>query len=492
MTDAPAAPTAPTAAAPEIVDPVVAAAAPKIRRRVAELLAAHRLPGVSVGVVRDQSLAWAAGFGFADLETTRRPDADTVYRVASISKTFTAAAVVQLRDRGLLALDDPLVHHLPEFGAVRVRHGRVEDVTLRRLLSHRSGLVSEGPFTYWDTREFPEPDEVLAALPRTEVVLAPDAGAKYSNLAFALLGEVVARRAGQPFPDYVQDHLLGPLGMSSSSFRPREDLLTRMATGYEPHPFEDRPQPAGHTPARGLAAAAGLYTTVADLARWLALQHTAAPPAVGTAADPTADEAVPGPAAVLAPRSLAEMHTPQAIDAAWTEARCLGWFGRRRGETVALGHGGSMHGFISAIQFHKASRTGVVVLTNEGRHDVAGTAALDALDLLLAAQQEHPTPPPDAPPGATPPELRRFLGRYQLRFGGVTHVEYREGVLTLAPAPPERTALHAPARLAATAAALRFRVTQGRAAGEELEFALGADGAVRGFTLSGFAYTRLG
>ena len=283
MTDGPEAPAAPAPAA-EIADPVVAAAEPGIRRRLAELLARHRLPGASVSVVREQTLAWTAGFGFADLETGRRPDADTVYRVASISKTFTAPAVVQLRDRGRLTLDDPLVRHLPEFGAVRVHHGRVEDVTLRRLLSHRSGLVSEGPFAYWDTRQFPELDEVLAALPRTEVVLAPDAGAKYSNLAFALLGEVVARLSGEPFPDYVRRHLFAPLGMDSSSFRPDEALLARMAVGYEPHPFEDRPQPAGHTPARGLAAAAGLYTTAADLARWLGLQLTAAPAAVGAAA----------------------------------------------------------------------------------------------------------------------------------------------------------------------------------------------------------------
>ena len=280
MTDGPEAPAAPAA---ESADPVVAAAEPGIRRRLAELLAQHRLPGASVSVVREQTLAWTAGFGFADLETGRRPDADTVYRVASISKTFTAAAVVQLRDRGRLTLDDPLVRHLPEFGAVRVHHGRVEDVTLRRLLSHRSGLVSEGPFAYWDTRQFPDLDEVLAALPRTEVVLAPDAGAKYSNLAFALLGEVVARLSGEPFPDYARRHLFAPLGMDSSSFRPDEALLARMAVGYEPHPFEDRPQPAGHTPARGLAAAAGLYTTAADLARWLGLQLTAAPSAVGAA-----------------------------------------------------------------------------------------------------------------------------------------------------------------------------------------------------------------
>jgi CubicO group peptidase (beta-lactamase class C family) len=474
------------------VDAVVTAAEPTLRRRITDLLAEHHLPGAAVGVVRGDSLAWSSGFGFADLESARRPDAGTVYRVASISKTVTATAIVQLRDRGRLSLDDPLVAHIPEFSAVRVHHGRVEDVTLRRLLSHRSGLISEGPFSYWDTMEFPEMGGILAALPRTEVVLAPDAGAKYSNLGFALLGEVVARQSGQPFESYARQAIFEPLGMAASSFTPDEALLDRMATGYLPHPFEDWPQPAGHSPARGLAAAAGLYTTVSDLGRWIAFQLTAAPPAVGTAAAPTEDEAPPRPAAVLSPRSLDEMHAPQAIDAEWTEARCLGWAGRRRGDHVFIGHGGSIHGFITHILFHKVSRTGVIVLTNEGRHQVAATAALDLLDILLREHAAQPGAQANALPSATPPEYRRFLGRYQLWAGAVTHVECRDGKLRLAPAPPEKTGLHAPATLAPTADSLVFRVTQGRAAGELLTFTPGEDDAIGGFTLSGFTYSRLG
>jgi hypothetical protein len=157
-------------------DPVIVAAEPKIRRRVGELLARNHLPGAAVGVVRNGRLAWWHGFGFANLEEERRPDADTVYRVASISKTFTATAIVQLRDRGLLGLDDPLVTHIPELAAVRVHFGTLEQVTLRRLLTHRSGLISEGQFSFWDSRQFPEMAEILAKLPETEVVLAPDAG----------------------------------------------------------------------------------------------------------------------------------------------------------------------------------------------------------------------------------------------------------------------------------------------------------------------------
>lgn len=472
-------------------EPVVAEVADRLQRRMGELLRRHRLPGASAGIVRDGRLAWHAGLGFADLATGRRPDEHTLYRVASISKTFTATAIVQLRDAGKLGLDDPLVRHLPEFAQVRCQHGRVEDVTLRRLLSHRSGLISEGPFSYWDSMQFPEMDEILAKLPETEVVLAPDAGAKYSNLAFALLGEVVARLSGWPFARYVREQILDLLGMSESGFAPEFEPGEWLATGYSPHPFEDHPEPSGHTPCRGINAAAGLYTSVADLARWLAFQLSAAPPAVGASANPTLDEAAPAHGLVLTPRSLDEMHTPQAIDGNWSEARCLGWFGRRAGERVFLGHGGSMHGFISQIFFHKPSRTGAIVLTNEGRHDAANQAAFELLNLVLDAEEELPDTRDGAAPLPTPPAWRPLLGRYLLWAGALSQIECRGGKLRIEPAPPAQQGLHAPSRLIPSDEPLVFRVAQGRAAGELLRFDADENGAIRGFTLSGFHYTKL-
>jgi CubicO group peptidase (beta-lactamase class C family) len=325
-------------------------------------------------------------------------------------------------------------------------------------------------------------------------VLVPDAGAKYSNLGFALLGEVVARLSGRPFEQYIDKAIFRPLDMTSSSFTPGEALQARMATGYSPHPFEDHAAPSGHTPANGIAAAAGLYTTVTDLAKWIALQLRAASPAVGAASSPTEDESgeSPAPDQILRPRSLDEMHTPQSIDANWTEARCLGWMGVRRGENVYLGHGGSMHGFITQIRFHKATGTGVIVLTNQGRHDVAGLASLDMMELLLPAVRAQQAASRERLPTPTPQDYRRFLGRYQLWGGAVTHVEFRDAGLRLMPAPPDQAALHAPARLAPTADPLVFRVTQGRAAGELAEFEAEEDGSIRGFTLSGFSYKKLG
>jgi hypothetical protein len=224
---------------------------------------------------------------------------------------------------------------------------------------------------------------------------------------------------------------------------------------------------------------------------------------------PTDDElAAPGaPSPLLAPRTLDEMHTPQAIDANWTGARCLGWFGMRRNELVVIGHGGSIHGFITQIFFHKASGTGVIVLTNEGRHGGAAPAALDLMDIVLQTEKEQPKAPAEKPPAATPAELRRFVGLYRLWGGSLTHVEYRDGALRLAAAPPDKLALHAPSKLAPTHDPLVYRAMQGRGAGELVKFeaadaaaraVVGAEGSreadeapITGFTLSGLQYTKL-
>jgi CubicO group peptidase (beta-lactamase class C family) len=148
------------------------------------------------------------------------------------------------------------------------------------------------------------------------------------------MGEVVARVSGLPYEHYVQQRIFDSLGMTSSTFAPEGALRERLATGYNPHPFEDEPEPAGHTSTRGITAAAGLYTTVDDLARWVALQFTS-------------DGGDREGRQVLRGRTIAEMHRPQDIDPTWKSARCLGWMAQRNGERIYHGHGGSIHGFIT-------------------------------------------------------------------------------------------------------------------------------------------------
>ena len=116
---------------------------PKLEGVVNRTLERERVPGAAIGIVRDQELVWSRGFGYADFATDRVPDADTLFRCGSITKTFTATAIMQLRDESKLAIDDPVASYIPEFGTVRARFSRPENVTIRRLLTHTSGLMGK-------------------------------------------------------------------------------------------------------------------------------------------------------------------------------------------------------------------------------------------------------------------------------------------------------------------------------------------------------------
>ena len=136
------------------------------------------LPGLVAGVVVDQELVWSQGFGRADLDSPRPGDAQTLHRVASITKTLTTAAILQLRDAGKLGLDDPLAEHLPEFSEARARAGTVAGVTLRRMLCHHAGLTTESPLPSRDALGFPTREALVAALPRLDVDIPHDAAFK--------------------------------------------------------------------------------------------------------------------------------------------------------------------------------------------------------------------------------------------------------------------------------------------------------------------------
>ena len=316
-------------------------------RLAVRLVRQHDLTGAMFGVVSDQDLIWSRGLGSPD--RARPLDEHTLSRVASITKTFTATAIVQLRDAGMLRLDDPLVAHLPEFGAVRNPFGPIEDVTLRKLLCHHGGIVGEPPTGHWQSLRFPARDEVLSSLPCVEVVIPPGSAFKYSNLGYTLLGEVVARTSGRPVLDYLRSELLEPLGMTDSTFAPTERDRPRIASGHLAHPFEDWATPAPASPTHGMAAAAELYASVHDLARWLSLQFRVdAPERDG--------------AQVLPGASLAEMHRPQYVEPDWSLGSCLGWRANRSGTRIWHGHGGGLPGFRSQILFNVPERVGAIVL----------------------------------------------------------------------------------------------------------------------------------
>ena len=313
------------------------------------------LPGLAVGIVIDQELAWTAGYGTAEVGRDRPMDADTHLRIASITKTFTAAAILQLRDAGKLQLDDPLEYYIPEFAAVRVRAGTRHGVTLRRLLTHHSGLCSESPLPSWSAGRFPTRDELLAALPETEITIPQDSAAKYSNLAFGLLGEVVARTSGRPYADYLREEILAPLGMHATTLAPTAAQLATAAVGYFPSLFSDQLHRAP------LAAAGQLYTTTSDLARWVVQQFCT-------------DAPDRGPGQILRGTTIAESHQPCYIEPDGSIGYGMTWRTTNTTGRVYLGHGGGIFGYTSYLLFSPAHRVGVICLGVSLRHTGSSAA----------------------------------------------------------------------------------------------------------------------
>lgn len=332
--------------------------------------AERRMPSVTAAVVRGNELVWTDEVGLADVASGAPATADTQYRVGSITKTFTAAAVFQLRDEGRLDLDDPVAVHVDEL--------RVRTPTIRSLLSHTSGVQREQPGDMWETMVMPSTEELLASLGVAERVV-PGSHWHYSNLAFSVLGLVVERLAGSPYRDVVSDRLLAPLGLGRTTWTPQAPA----ARPYLVDPYADALHDEPALADGSLGAAGELWSTASDVARWGAFL-----------ADPDPE--------VLSPAAAEEMRTVQAMME--TERWLMGWgLGlslERRGERVWPGHGGAMPGFLAALAFRPQERISVAVLTNSGARAFPDVLALDLaekeLELAPEAPEEwRPAPPPD-------------------------------------------------------------------------------------------------
>jgi len=190
---------------------LVTAGTAELEAKLLSFVKDNRLPGAAAGVVHGNELAWSDAIGFADTATRQPTQPGTLYRIASITKTFTGTAIMQLRDAGGLDLDDPAVACLPELRAAVSPFGPIEAVTIRRMLSHESGLPSEPPGTDWSVPVYQgAPELTLAQASDIVLTLPPNVQHKYSDLAYQLLGEIVSRVSGIPYARYLRESILDP------------------------------------------------------------------------------------------------------------------------------------------------------------------------------------------------------------------------------------------------------------------------------------------
>jgi CubicO group peptidase (beta-lactamase class C family) len=415
----------------------------------------RRIPSVSAAVFRDGEVVWSDAVGQADVEAGEEATPDHAYRIGSITKTFTAVCVMQLRDAGQVDLDTPLRSYIPE-----VPPGP----TVRQALAHLSGLQREPPGEIWETLTPPSREELLAGLEDAEQVLAPGTAWHYSNLAFGLLGELVVRVSDTLYPAYLEINVLGPLGLWRTSTQPIEPI----ARGYYVDPWSDEAKLEPDLELTDTTAALGqLWSTTEDLALWGSFLAT-------------------GHDDVLSKATLDEMARVQAMadEATWTIGWGLGLTLYRRGERVLTGHGGAMPGYLAALVVDRAEQTGAAVLAGTS----AGARAEElALDLATAAIDAAERDVPPWQPGAgAPADLVPLLGTWwvegnelAVRYGG-------DGIeVELIGGPVGRSV-----SVLAQEAPDRFRVVEGRERGEIVRVVRAPDGSIAKLYFATYPVTR--
>jgi len=360
-------------------------------------MAYRGLPGVVVGVVSDQDLVWAKGFGFADTAAKLPMTPATKFRMASHSKLFTAIAIMQLREDGKLRLDDPVAKYLPWFKA---KPAGDDDgpITIEQLLSHSSGLQREAG-DHWTSFEFPTSDELRRLYADRQAAFAPSVRWKYSNLAYAVAGMVIEQVSGERWADYVDRNVFKPLGMLATSVDKNVPGLAvpygrRMPDGSrEVLPFVD---------ARGMASATGVTSNLEDMAKFVSAQFRRGPR---------------GGAQIVGTGSLREMHRVRSVEENWTSGTGLGFDITRIKDRTYVGHGGGYPGNTTQTLIQLDDKMGVVVLTNTNDSNPSDIAR----QLIVTVGQAVAKASAAKPAVTWDPAWARFAGLYRGR-GGDSHV----------------------------------------------------------------------
>ena len=362
---------------------------PFIEREMAE----KGLPALSIAIVDDQQVVWAQGFGTADPHAAKAATAQTVYRIGSVSKLFTDIGIMQMVERGELNLDAPITDYLADF---RPRNPFGTPITLRQLMSHRSGLLREPPVgNYFETGE-PSLAATVRSLNDTELVFAPNTHTKYSNAAIAVVGDVLETRSHQPFAKYLKSSVLDRMGLIHSSFEPDPNIIANLAKAemwtYDGLTF------AAPTFQLGMAPAGSMYSTVTDLGHFLSVLMAHGRTESG---------------ALLKPDTIEQMWSPQFPDPGG-HAFGLGFMVRSVDGHRLVGHGGAIYGFATTLDLLPEDKVGVVVIaTKDAANAVTERIGEETLKLALAQRAGKPLVLP-APTSAVWAELGRSLvGRYR-------------------------------------------------------------------------------
>ena len=341
----------------------------------------NHFPGLVYGIVVDGKLVHFGGSGFLELQNKSLADQNSAFRIASMSKSFTALAILKLRDEGRLRLDDPLYHYIPEARNMKGLTKDAPPITIRNLLTHTAGFPEDNP---WGDRQLANTDQQLIDLYKKGISFSndPALGYEYSNLGFATLGYIIKKVTGLSYQQYITQTILKPLGMNHTWYEYSKVPKELLAHGYRWLDGKWVEQPMLHDGSYG--AMGGMITSVEDFSKYMAFQLSAWPPR---------DDAEKGP---VKRSSVREMQYPwdfnnlnttyRTVNGRWypfASAYCYGLRWRKYADgTVAVGHTGGLPGFGSEWSIYPEYGIGVVSFANL-TYANAGMVNLQVADTLI-------------------------------------------------------------------------------------------------------------
>ncbi|MEO8448478.1 MAG: serine hydrolase domain-containing protein [Gemmatimonadota bacterium] len=373
----------------------LSAAFPEIDRVMSGFAERSHVPGIAYGIIVDGKLVHRGTVGFRELASHAPVDSASVFRIASMTKSFTAFAILQLRDQGKLSLDDPAERYVPELARLKYPTTDSPKLTIRLLLSHSGGFPEDNP---WGDQQLSATNEDMARMIRAGLPFstAPGTAYEYSNFGFAILGRIVANVSGIPYPRYIKERVLEPLGMHVTTLEAATVPAGRLAHGYRRQDstwLEEKQLPDGAFGPMG-----GMLTSISDLGRWVGFMLDAWPPRDGPETGPLRRSSAREMQQVARYGGATAVRDP----AAGTVALSGGGYGYGLGIRstclfrVSISHSGGLPGFGSVMRWLPDYGVGIVALGNLTYTSWGGVTE-QALDLLAKTGGLVPRAPQPAP-----------------------------------------------------------------------------------------------
>jgi CubicO group peptidase (beta-lactamase class C family) len=372
----------------------LATAFPGIDELVAAFMARAHVPGAAWGIVIDGVLAHIGVSGYRDLPSKSPVTRDSVFRIASMTKSFTAMAILKLRDEGRLSLDDLAERHVPELKHLRYPTSDSSKITVRQLMSHATGFPEDNP---WGDQQLAATDEQFTKMLQEGIPFsnAPGVEYEYSNYGFAILGRIVTNASGRPYREYIQASILRPLGMWSTTLEPASVPPDRLAQGYrwEDETWKEEPP----LPDGAFGAMGGMLTSVSDLSKYVGAFLAAWPPRDGEETGPVRRASVREMQQIWRARPTIVSRTP----AAGVNLNSGGYgYGLRISQSCAfeqiVAHGGGLPGYGSLMQWLPDYGVGIIAFGNVTYTGWAGVVN-SAFDLLAKTGGLQPRTPQPSP-----------------------------------------------------------------------------------------------